>query len=1049
MSYAMGNTKRIRWWATIALGAWCLLTASGCGRCRLPAIDPYGNRIFLPAPNYTTAAPRGQFDNAMLEPAFQAPPSPPPCPPGFPNAPAPQPYSAPQPYAAPQPYISPQPECGTPRWGWMDDCDPRYEPDCDYGWEPSYEYDPFGYRSDCNSYDSAYLPEDYPGYDDCYAFAPAYQQSDGYLQDPCYQYPCYQYPCYQDLCYQDLCYQDLCYQDPCYQDPCAVYPPPVPATTAVPTYGPQTYQPPPVQPPPVQPQFVQPQFVQPQSLTGPPVLDTRAARHGMRDGELLLEPKRLVASVGREVVLRAGICGEDGYLIKRQPIEFSLSQESVGTIVEVDNTSQHFLRRLFRRRPERTSTNFAVGRTSLWEQVLARGTVDPSDDIRLAVGQTWVSVSSESEGVTHVTALGPTTAGWNQRRSTASIHWVDGQWTFPPPSISGATSGQIITTKLVRASNGTPIEGWRVQYAIAGGTPAALDAERTPVQVVDVKSDENGDANVMVVPQSGQGGTTLINMKVIRVGTGPGDLAKLTVGEGSTSVTWTAPALSVSISGPTQAQVGGQVTYQISATNTGRSTATDVDILDTFPTGLQYLDSQPPSEPFGDRLRWSIGDLAPGQTETVIANFKVTSGGTLTNCAQATMAGGVEVEDCTAMQIVEQSVSITVNDLPPVRVGESVDYQITITNRSARQLGDAVLVSRFDDSLTHLAGVSPLEMALQAMQPNSQQSQEVRFTAAAPGQACTIFEVHVAESIVTTRTCVDISGGITPPPVPGTQALTVTMRGAESLPVGGEHRINSFNIANNTAQDLYNIDVVYQYANNVKLTHATETVKTGEQSHVGNELRWVIPSLPRGHILNIQVACETLSAGRACNTVIVRAPDEQNDRSEFCTEVVGDAAAPSAQPGVRGEARPGEFDTGARDGSQPISAHTSLRIPDRLQVTLERSNRLLNAPHESVFDVAIHNPRNTPASRVVLTVRLPDGYEFIDSKMPPRIDVVRGSGDGRQIEFSPLLDLRADETVHFQIIAAGTGADDSFSASVKCEQLETPIVVRGYSELNW
>ncbi len=49
--------------------------AVGCTNLRLPAIDPSGQSIFLPAPNFTTLNPNGPFP----APAWQSPPTPPPC----------------------------------------------------------------------------------------------------------------------------------------------------------------------------------------------------------------------------------------------------------------------------------------------------------------------------------------------------------------------------------------------------------------------------------------------------------------------------------------------------------------------------------------------------------------------------------------------------------------------------------------------------------------------------------------------------------------------------------------------------------------------------------------------------------------------------------------------------------------------------------------------------------------------------------------------------------------------------------------------------------
>ncbi|MFN6401388.1 MAG: hypothetical protein ACK449_15975, partial [Planctomycetota bacterium] len=54
-----------------------------------------------------------------------------------------------------------------------------------------------------------------------------------------------------------------------------------------------------------------------------------------RCGELLLTPTKLVAPVGGEVILLAGICGKDGLLVTGEPIEWMLSPESVGQIIDV------------------------------------------------------------------------------------------------------------------------------------------------------------------------------------------------------------------------------------------------------------------------------------------------------------------------------------------------------------------------------------------------------------------------------------------------------------------------------------------------------------------------------------------------------------------------------------------------------------------------------------------------------------------------------------------------------------------------------------------
>jgi hypothetical protein len=68
-----------------------------------------------------------------------------------------------------------------------------------------------------------------------------------------------------------------------------------------------------------------------------------------RCGELLLTPTKLVAPVGGEVILLAGICGKDGLLVTGEPIEWMLSPESVGQIIDVGDNNQSHRQHLFKK----------------------------------------------------------------------------------------------------------------------------------------------------------------------------------------------------------------------------------------------------------------------------------------------------------------------------------------------------------------------------------------------------------------------------------------------------------------------------------------------------------------------------------------------------------------------------------------------------------------------------------------------------------------------------------------------------------------------------
>jgi len=85
MQGSRGSTERIS--RLIIIGV-SVVALSGCTRLQLPRIDPSGQRLFLPAPEYTTIQSDFPFGgrSTFRGPAYQTPSTPPPCPPGVSDA---------------------------------------------------------------------------------------------------------------------------------------------------------------------------------------------------------------------------------------------------------------------------------------------------------------------------------------------------------------------------------------------------------------------------------------------------------------------------------------------------------------------------------------------------------------------------------------------------------------------------------------------------------------------------------------------------------------------------------------------------------------------------------------------------------------------------------------------------------------------------------------------------------------------------------------------------------------------------------------------------
>jgi hypothetical protein len=252
-----------------------------------------------------------------------------------------------------------------------------------------------------------------------------------------------------------------------------------------------------------------------------------------------------MAPVGSEVVLVSGLYGARREFVARQPLEWTLSGDSVGQIVSTAD-DENCAADLFRNASVRKTGNRAVTQTSTSTMVLTRGTPNRGDDVTLLRGQSWVTVTSPTAGTTYVTVMAPQAYNWDQRRQTAAIHWVDVQWRVPPPAIVQASQPHLLSTEVQRTS-GKPLPGWIVRYELSESAGPGLDAQGR--SILEAVTDEAGRASVNLVPAN-RSGSCQVEVKIIRPSNPDDDLPRMVVGRGWTSVNWSAADPQVTLTGP-------------------------------------------------------------------------------------------------------------------------------------------------------------------------------------------------------------------------------------------------------------------------------------------------------------------------------------------------------------------------------------------------------------------------------------------------------------------------------------------------------------------
>jgi hypothetical protein len=338
---------------------------------------------------------------------------------------------------------------------------------------------------------------------------------------------------------------------------------------------------------------------------------------------LIMTPREQIAPLGSEVVLIASRLGNKDRLVTNEKIEWSL--EGVGTIDKFDPGSHCDVLFFDYVHAKKVTDRYAITKTSQKYQTLDRGSPGTTDNVNILRGQTWITVNSMKEGTTHVNVFAPNMADWSKRTDVGIVHWVDAQWVLPRLSIAPVGESRVLTTTVLRATNGQPRHGWIVRYEILNGPAAGLGG--SGAQVEEVATDVSGQATTILTPRDQRSGTNTIGIKIIRPAGQDGD-RRITVGSEMVRQTWSGnPNILLNIRGPNEARLGQELLYEITAENRSSSVVQGVVAL-PIPPLASYIRSEPAGILQDSTVLWNV-DLLPNSVAKIHAVLRQGTPGSL------------------------------------------------------------------------------------------------------------------------------------------------------------------------------------------------------------------------------------------------------------------------------------------------------------------------------------------------------------------------------------------------------------------------------------
>ncbi len=589
-------------------------------------------------------------------------------------------------------------------------------------------------------------------------------------------------------------------------------------------------------------------------------------------------PRRVIAPIGSEVVIAAGICRGDTTLRAGETIEWTVSPSGTGQLVSVGEP--HGI--LFDWPVRKVDATYAVSTSSRRTFRLTRGTPTRADDLTILRGQAWASVTSPVEGVTHLTAVSRDEPAWDLRRDSATIYWVDARWQFPPRAVNPAGTPHRLTTVVTKASDNSPIEGWRVRYEIVSGPPAGLGPDG--VSMAEIPTNSSGQASVELNQLQPESGVNEIRIQLIRPANAPrSDGQRLVVAEGSTTKTWSSPQLALRKSGPSTATLGATMTYRIEVSNPGDVTANNVVVEDALPPNTSFLNAFPEANrPNPNLLRWDLGELAPRQTRSIELNLRADGQGALTNQARAVADGGLTARDSITTTVTVPALRLQIEGPSESVVGEPERFVMSITNTGDGFASGLLLQVDFDNNLVHEVHQSPIERNLPELAPGETRTVGLTLVPRRPGQLCVTAKVTGAGGLESSqRFCTTAAD----PPAPPAPRFDLRLESPENLQVG-QRGLYSVFLKNSGTEAARDVTVRTRYDVGV-----LEPVQASRgSSFENNDLVWRVPQLAPNQELIFRVEFEATSArDRSCVETQVTGLRMEPATDEACLRV---AASP-------------------------------------------------------------------------------------------------------------------------------------------------------------
>jgi uncharacterized repeat protein (TIGR01451 family) len=189
------------------------------------------------------------------------------------------------------------------------------------------------------------------------------------------------------------------------------------------------------------------------------------------------------------------------------------------------------------------------------------------------------------------------------------------------------------------------------------------------------------------------------------------------------------PCVHLEKTGPSSANLGQPVTYQITVRNVGPVAVGQVHVEDRLPNGVRFRGAEPRPEVHGEILSWDLGDLKPSEERHLRIEIEPTTEGLLQSSAKVTYSSATGVQT----HITRPRLTVAKTGPESVVVNDPAAFQISVTNAGNGPATGVMVRDELPEGLSHPQG-KVVESGLGTLGPGETKSLTLETTAVRPGR---------------------------------------------------------------------------------------------------------------------------------------------------------------------------------------------------------------------------------------------------------------------------------------------------------------------------